>query len=166
MEKASALKEEGTQEFLAGNHSEAAKLYKRAANLFVSTSFQDCCCPDCKQQRLGQLQDAEADIYVKCWGNAAMCHVKEKSWPDVIDCCNEVLDYFPDEAKTNIKVLYRRGLAKMHTGVMQDAKADLIICYEIDNENKDVRRAIKELKPKIAEDKKKEKTQLEVCLAR
>ena len=47
----------------------------------------------------------------------------------------------------------------MQTGELTDAKADLMAAYNIDNENKDVRRAIKELKAKIVEEKKKEKTQ-------
>jgi len=139
MEKAYKLKEEGTKEFLSGNHISAAELYKRAADLVSS----------------------KTDMYVKCCCNAAMCHVKEKSWCDVIYCCNKVLDASPDEANTNIKVklLYRRGLARMHVGELKDAKADLMAAFALDNFSKDVRKAIKELKVKIAKAKKKEKPQ-------
>lgn len=147
MEKALKLKEEGTKEFTSGNHTVAADLYKKAAELVDEGDSDE------------PLPDDEADVYIKCWGNAAMCYVKGKSWADVIFCCNKVLDKVPDEAKTNIKVLYRRGLAKMHTGELKDAKADLMAAYAIDAKNKDVRKAIQDLKAKGAEAKKKEKAQ-------
>mmetsp|Transcript_42235 Transcript_42235/g.89823 ORF Transcript_42235/g.89823 Transcript_42235/m.89823 type:complete len:485 (+) Transcript_42235:75-1529(+) len=146
-EKASKLKEEGTKEFMSGNHSIAAELYKKAAELVDDDEDDE------------PLPDEERDIYVKCWGNAAMCYVKGKEWADVIYCCNKVLDKVPEEKKTNIKVLYRLGLAKMHTGELSVAKTNLMAAYKIDNKNKDVRKAIQELKAKNAEAKKKEKAQ-------
>jgi peptidylprolyl isomerase len=45
----------------------------------------------------------------------------------------------------------------MHTGELKDAKADLLAAYEIDNKNKDVRKAIQELKTRSSEAKAKEK---------
>lgn len=45
----------------------------------------------------------------------------------------------------------------MHTGELKDAKSDLLAAYEIDNKNKDVRKAIQELKTKNTEAKAKEK---------
>merc|ERR1712127_1178292 len=50
-------------------------------------------------------------------------------------------------------------MAKMQIGELKDAKADLMAAYKIDNKNKDVRKAIQELKTKNAEAKKKEKAQ-------
>jgi len=145
--KAFKLKEEGTKEFMGGNHAVAAELYKKAAD------FVD-------EDESGEpLPDDERDMYVKCWGNAAMCYVKGKDWPDVIYCCNKVLNRVPDESKTNIKVLYRLGLAKMQTGDLGEAKKNLMAAYKLDNKNKDVRKAIQELKVKNTEAKKKEKAQ-------
>lgn len=174
MEKATNLKEQGTNEFTSGNLLIAAGLYKQAADLVDDEEADE------------PLPDVERDVYVKCMANAAMCYVKDKSWSDVIYCCNQVLTKAPEEAKTNVKVLYRRGkmmfvlrklhhtstnvanansqhplgrtgLAKMHTGELKDAKADLLAAYEIDNKNKDVRKAIQELKTKSSEAKAKEK---------
>mmetsp|Transcript_294 Transcript_294/g.533 ORF Transcript_294/g.533 Transcript_294/m.533 type:complete len:488 (-) Transcript_294:150-1613(-) len=147
METASKLKEEGTKEFMSGNHITAAELYTKAADLVDDDAGDE------------PLPDEENDVYVKCWGNAAMCHVKGKNWAGAIYCCNKVLNKAPDEANTNIKVLYRRGLAKMHIGELKDAKKDLMAAYGIDQKNKDVRKAIQELKVKNAEAKKKEKAQ-------
>lgn len=149
LEKAAKKKEEGTKEFTSGNHEIAAQLYTSAAELV-----------DAENEPEDPLPDEERDMYIKCMSNAAMCHVKGKSWPDVISCCNKVLDKStPEEAKSNIKALYRRGLAKMNTGELKDAKADLMAAYGIDSKNKDVRKAIQELKTKNAEAKKKEKAQ-------
>lgn len=147
LKKASDLKEEGTKEFTSGNHTIAAALYEKAASLVDDEDGEE------------PLPDLEKDMYVKCWGNAAMCYTKVKDWTEVARCCNKVLDKSPDEAKTNIKVLYRRGLAKMHTGELKAAKSDLMAAYGIDSKNKDVRKAIQELKAKNAEAKKKEKAQ-------
>jgi len=88
-----------------------------------------------------------------------MCCVKSKDWPEAIRCCNKVLDRVPDEAQTNVKVLYRRGLAKMNVGELKDAKADLMAAYGIDAKNKEVRKAIQELKKRNVEAKEKEKAQ-------
>ncbi|KAL7524768.1 hypothetical protein ACHAWF_001077, partial [Thalassiosira exigua] len=147
MEKASKLKEEGTKEFTSGNHAVAADLYKKAAELVDEDDAEE------------PLPDAEKDMYVKCWGNAAMCCAKSKDWPEAIRCCDKVLDRVPDEAKTNVKVLYRRGLAKMNVGELKDAKADLMAAYGIDAKNKEVRKAIQELKKRNVEAKEKEKAQ-------
>jgi hypothetical protein len=97
MEKATKLKEQGTNEFTSGNLLNAAGLYKQAADLVDEEEADE------------PLSDNERDVYVKCMANAAMCYVKDKSWADVIYCCNQVLTKAPEEAKTNVKVLYRRG---------------------------------------------------------
>mmetsp|Transcript_10556 Transcript_10556/g.15840 ORF Transcript_10556/g.15840 Transcript_10556/m.15840 type:complete len:486 (+) Transcript_10556:91-1548(+) len=145
LQKAASLKEEGTKEFTSGNHAIAADLYKKAADLADENEEGE------------TLADDQKDMLVKCLGNAAMCYVKASSWSDVIDCCNKVFSKCPEESESNIKILYRRGLAKMNIGELKDAKADLLAAYAIDNKNKDVRKAIQELKVKNAEAKKKEK---------
>ena len=45
----------------------------------------------------------------------------------------------------------------MSLGLLKEAKADLMKAYGVDNANKDVRRALKALKGKVAEGKRKEK---------
>ena len=145
LEKATKLKEQGTTEFTSGSPTTAAEMYKKAADLVDADEADE------------PLPDQEKDMYVKCWGNAAMCYVKTSSWPDVIYCCNKVLNKCPEESKTNIKVMYRRGLAKMHIGELKEAKSDLMAAYGMDNKNKDVRKAIADLKTRLADAKQKEK---------
>jgi peptidylprolyl isomerase len=146
--RAAELKEDGTKEFTSGNHAKAAVLYKEAADYVDEDEGGD-----------EPLPDTELDVYVKCMSNAAMCYAKGKNWSEVVACCNKVFEKAPDEARANVKVLYRRGHAKMQTGDLGAAKADLMAAYGIDATNKDVRRAIQELKTKNAEAKKKEKAQ-------
>ena len=100
LDKATKLKEEGTAEFTSGSPATAAERYKKAADLVDADEADE------------PLPDREKDMYVKCWGNAAMCYVKTSSWPDVIYCCNKVLDKCPEESKINIKVMYRRGFGE------------------------------------------------------
>jgi peptidylprolyl isomerase len=145
--KAAQLKEDGTAEFTSGNHARAAVLYKEAAE-YVDEEEGD-----------EPLPDAERDVYVKCMSNAAMCYVKDRDWSDAIACCNKVFEKAPEERGTNVKVLYRRGYAKMQTGDLDAAKSDLMAAYGIDSANKDVRRAIQELKTRGAEARRKEKAQ-------
>lgn len=145
--KALAMKEDATREFTLGNHSLAATLYKDAAGFLQEEEESDG----------SSLPHDEKDIYIKCMANAAMCHVKSKQWSEVIGCCNKVFEMAPEEKSTNVKVLYRRGYAKMQNGDLPGAKADLLAAYTIDTTNKDVRKAIQELKTKNAEEKKKEK---------
>ena len=142
LEKAATLKSRGTEQFNSGDYRDAAVDYKRAASL----AYTD------------PLKGDHADMFVKCWLNAGLCYVNEKSWHEVLHCCDKILDCH-EESETNIKLLYRRGLAQMHLDNLDEAKADFMVAYKIDSKNKDVCKAIKELKAKIADRKEKEKAQ-------
>ena len=148
--RAAELKEDGTREFASGNHARAATLYKEAAD-YVDGGGED----DDDEP----LPDAELDVYVKCMSNAAMCHARGGDWSEVVACCDRVLGRAPGEARTNVKVLYRRGHARMQAGDLGAARADLMAAYGIDPPNKDVRRAIQELKTRNAEARRRERAQ-------
>ena len=94
-------------------------------------------------------------LFVGCHSNAAMCSLKAKQYPEAIKACNLVLE-IDSEAK-NVKAFYRRGTARKNMGLLKEAKADLMLAYELDKTNKDVRKALASLKEAIAESKKKEK---------
>mmetsp|Transcript_197 Transcript_197/g.278 ORF Transcript_197/g.278 Transcript_197/m.278 type:complete len:286 (+) Transcript_197:101-958(+) len=84
-----------------------------------------------------------------------MCHLKTGNWSEAVRSSNKVLEV--DGEDKNIKALYRRGVAKMNMGTLKEAKADLMAAYEVDNKNKDVRKALAKLKELFSEAKKKEK---------
>ena len=143
IEKAKKLKDEGTNLFRQKSFYDAAKTYEDAAGYV----FED--------EEGEFVPDDDKPLYVACWSNAAMAFLKEGEWAEAIKCCNKVLAVEGEEQNT--KALYRRGVARTNIGDFKDAKKDLMICYDADNSNKDVRKALTALKTKAAEAKKKEK---------
>ena len=141
--KAKKLKTEGTSFFTEKRFGEAAATYEEAAGF----AFED--------EEGEHVPDDDKDLYVSCWSNAAMCHIKTSNWGDAVKSCNKVLAV--DGEDKNIKALYRRGIAKMNIGTLKEAKIDLMAAYEIDNKNKDVRKSLGKLKELFSEAKKKEK---------
>lgn len=141
--KAKKLKTEGTECFKEKRFDEAASTYEEAAGYI----FED--------EEGEHVPDEDKELYVSCWSNAAMCHIKTSDWSDAVRSCNKVLGI--DGEDKNIKALYRRGVAKMNLGTLKEAKVDLMTAYQTDNKNKDVRKALGKLKESFAEAKKKEK---------
>ncbi len=141
--KAQKLKTEGTSFFMEKRFSEAATTYEGAAGY----AFDD--------EEGEHVPDDDKALFVSCWSNAAMCYIKTGKWSDAIRSCDKVLGV--DGEGRNLKALYRRGLAKMNMGTLKEAKVDLMNAYEIDNKNKDVRKALGKLKEFFADAKKKEK---------
>jgi len=143
--EASKLKNEGTELFNKKLYAEATAKYEDAASFSVDEGITG-----------DDIPEDERPLYISCWSNAAMCYIKLKEWADATRACNQVLEIQSEEA-TNIKALYRRGLARMHLGLYKEAKEDLMAAYKIDNANKEVRKALEQLKEEIANSKKKEK---------
>eukprot|EP00537_Pseudo-nitzschia_pungens_P007450 CAMPEP_0172377894 /NCGR_PEP_ID=MMETSP1060-20121228/69146_1 /TAXON_ID=37318 /ORGANISM="Pseudo-nitzschia pungens, Strain cf. cingulata" /LENGTH=503 /DNA_ID=CAMNT_0013105605 /DNA_START=492 /DNA_END=2003 /DNA_ORIENTATION=- len=143
--EAEKMKATGTEFFKGKRFDEGAAQYEESALFAVEEGVSG-----------NDIPEVERPLYVSCFGNAAMCYIKLKSWPDAIRTCDKVLE-IDSEAKSNIKALYRRGLARMHLGLYKEAKADLMDAYKIDNSNKEVRKAIKQLKEQSQKAKDKEK---------
>jgi peptidylprolyl isomerase len=143
--QAEKLKAQGTELFTKQNFVEAITKYEEAAVYAVDEGISG-----------DDIPENERALYISCWSNAAMCHVKLKAWADATQACNKVLE-IGEEEKTNIKALYRRGLARLRLGLLKEAKVDLMDAYKIDNANKDVRKALAMLKEEVASAKKKEK---------
>jgi len=145
--RAKILKEKGTNFFKEKSFMEAAACYEDAANYAVDEGVSG-----------NDIERGSEDLtlYVSCNSNAAMCHIKNKNWMDSIKACNNVLE-IDAERDSNIKVLYRRGLSRIHIGMLKEAKVDLMAAYKIDSKNKDVRKALADLKVAFANQKKKEK---------
>jgi len=142
--EAERIKAGGTVMFKGGSYGEAASAYEEAAGYAFEADDDGETVPE----------DVRP-LYVACWSNAAMCYSKTEDWSDAIRATNEVLKV--EGEGENIKALYRRGVARMSLGLLKEAKADLMKAYGVDNANKDVRRALKALKGKVAEGKRKEK---------
>eukprot|EP00339_Tiarina_fusa_P030012 CAMPEP_0117043850 /NCGR_PEP_ID=MMETSP0472-20121206/30445_1 /TAXON_ID=693140 ORGANISM="Tiarina fusus, Strain LIS" /NCGR_SAMPLE_ID=MMETSP0472 /ASSEMBLY_ACC=CAM_ASM_000603 /LENGTH=473 /DNA_ID=CAMNT_0004755461 /DNA_START=68 /DNA_END=1486 /DNA_ORIENTATION=+ len=142
---ATKLKDEGTAFFKTQTFEKATAKYEDAALYAVDEGVTG-----------NDIPEDERVLYISCWSNAAMCYIKLKEWTDAIRACNHVLD-IESEEKSNIKALYRRGLARIHLGLYKEAKVDLMDAYGIDKSNKEVRKALALLKEASANAKKKEK---------
>jgi peptidylprolyl isomerase len=142
---ADKLKAEGTEFFKNKNYTEATAKYEDAAQFAVDEGISG-----------DDIPEAERPLYVSCWSNAAMCYINLKEWVDATRACNNVLD-IQSERKSNMKALYRRGLARMKVGSYKQAKADLMDAFNIDNTSKDVRKALAQLKEEVQKSKQKEK---------
>lgn len=145
-EMAQKLKAEGTELFQTQKYKEASVKYEQAADYSV----------DDEDVGGDEIPDQERAVFVSCWSNAAMCYMKSEDWKEAKKACDKVL-HLESEAKTNIKALYRRGLAKMHLGLLKESKEDLMAAYKIDEMNKDVIKALKQWKEASAVAKQKEK---------
>jgi len=144
-QRAEKIKNDGTEKFKGKQFDKAADLYEKAANFSVDEDISG-----------NDVPESERKLYVSCWSNAAMCYIKQKAWTDATRSCNHVLE-IDSEAESNIKALFRRGTARMHVGLSKEAKTDFMMALKIDNNNKDVRKALRELKSKLEAAKKKEK---------
>jgi peptidylprolyl isomerase len=141
---AAKLKEEGTEAFKKQDFAKAALKYEMAGDYAVGEGIE-----------ADAISDEERPMYVSCWSNAAMCHIKLKQWTEAIAAANRVLEI--EQEIDNVKALYRRGLARMRLGFLKEAKEDLMNAYEVDKNNKDIRKALAQLKTEIATAKEKEK---------
>jgi len=74
-------------------------------------------------------------------------------WGESIEPCNKALKI----EEGNPKALFRRGVAEMHFGLLEESKATLLTAAKADPKNKEIRTALAETKAKIAEEKKKAK---------
>ena len=145
LEKAKRLKTDGTSLFQQSQFAQAVQKYEQAADYAVEEGLSG-----------NDIAEDDRPLFVSCLSNAAMCYVKLKKWPEATHACNRILE-MDSEAKTNVKVLYRRGLARTKLGLLKEAKEDLLAAYNVDGKNKDIRQALADLKAAVEESKKKEK---------
>ena len=145
---AKRLKTEGTELFQKGQFAEACTKYVDAADYSVDEGIE-----------AKDVTSEESPLYVSCWLNAAMCHMKNKEWSDAVQACHNVLNVpeMEDEKLTKVKAYYRRGYSRLKLGLMKESKEDLMAAYNLDNSNKDVRKALQLWKDVTAENKQKEK---------
>lgn len=128
------FKESGTKHFQNKNYVDALKDYKTAADMAASI-------PEV------------ADIWVSCKLNCALVCINTQQYPDAVGHASEILE----KDGNNVKALYRRGVARNHLGLAEEALEDLNKAVEIDPENKAAKLEIVKSKKIIADAKKKAK---------
>lgn len=140
--EASGLKQKGNDAFKSKDVEGAKGHYTEALdyleNVYDSTPQQE---STMKELRVGILS------------NLTMVEIKLKNFNSAVSHATEVLKVSAE----NVKALYRRGVAHMHLGNLQEAKNDLVAAARLDGANREVRKAYAELKVKISEESKRQK---------
>jgi peptidylprolyl isomerase len=131
---ATATKEKGGAAFKSGDFHSAANLYSEAADMIDEVA-------------------SATDLWVTCQINAAQSFLNLKEYPSAAEKTSLALNKDPN----NLKALYRRGLARNHLGLAEEALVDLTHALELDPENKPVKNEIAKAKKMILEAKKKTK---------
>ena len=142
---AQLFRDEGNSAFRSRKFDEALTAYKRAiVYLDYTVSEVDA---------ENELADTER---CKCYLNMAACTLEDEKLSSSINYCRLALQLDPN----NSKAFYRRGLAHLRRGDLEEAQTDLYKAMKlIGNESKETRRpvetAIRELNVKWREYKKK-----------
>lgn len=132
--EADRLKDEGNAAFKANNFHEAVSKYNEAAEYV-------------------QFVTSATDLLVACYGNACMALLKLEDWSAALERANKALEKDPN----NLKVLYRRGVARGHLGMPEQGLADLERVLNLDPGNKPAQAEIQKLRRQIAAAAKREK---------
>lgn len=128
--EASLLKEQGNKAFAGKDFLSALSAYEEAAELVKD-------CPDA-----GLLA-----VYVACKLNSAQACVSLGDYPSTIIHANDVLKHDAG----NVKALYRRGVARNHLGLAEEAASDLTALLAIDPDNKPAKAELIKSKKLIAD---------------
>ena len=62
------------------------------------------------------------DLRLSCFLNLAQCHLKTADYSAAAETASKALEIDP----VNCKALYRRGVARLKQGFLEEAKADLL----------------------------------------
>eukprot|EP00752_Nemacystus_decipiens_P018415 g16514.t1 len=146
MEEATKMKEEGTALFME-------KRFKEATERYIAAADSASAVPE-KTDPGGEEEKAAVALEISCFLNAAQASLNGKEWGDAIAHATSALGKEAD----NVKALYRRGVARRHTGLVDESKQDLMAAYKIDPNNKAVRKELQLLKAAMKESKEKAKT--------
>ncbi len=132
--EANKAKESGTKLYMEKRFAEALKDYELAAELSAELP-------------------AEHALWISCKLNSALMAISLTDYPSAVVFAGEVLKKDPQ----NVKALYRRGLARNHLGLPEEALEDLNLALSLDAENKAVKTEILKSKKLVQDAKKKTK---------
>ncbi|CAI6002766.1 unnamed protein product [Closterium sp. NIES-64] len=131
---ASMLKNEGNKLHGMGKYSEAAEKYNRARdNLAMHSS------------------PAAVSLRRTCAVNLMSCHLKTNAFAHAVSVGTQVIS----EDGSNLKALYRRGLAYKELGQLKEAAADLSKAAQISPDDETLAGVLRETKAALEATKKK-----------
>jgi peptidylprolyl isomerase len=130
-------KDEGTMLFKEKRFDEAVDCYEEAASYLEE-----------------ETDEKSIDMWIACKGNSAQCCINNKDYPRAATFATVSMS----KGNTpNVKNLYRRGVARNHMGLYDEAIIDLKECLKIDSDNKAAAIELAKVKKSISDAKKKEK---------
>lgn len=144
LEQATKLKEKGNEMFKEGEYGAAGKEYLEAMQILWTTADELG-----KRLRGGELKSEEAvmlsriqvdlDILrVSLLLNQALIGLKLGDFPAVVTHCSQILSFQP----TNVKALFRRGVARARLNKIDEAKEDLERAVTLDPTNVEARKEL------------------------
>lgn len=138
------LKDSGNESFKNGDYSDARKKYESGLE---------------KLEKINQRDDGfetneTSELFQSLQLNLAMIYLKTQEWSKAIQATGQVLK----KNSTNVKALYRRGLARLGFGMYEESKDDFKTVLKLDPNNIDAHRQMKVLRQKIQEDNEKNKS--------
>lgn len=121
------VKKEGNKFFQMGEYSKAIEEYEKL------------------EKYMGILLKEEKHLSdplkVLAETNIALCHIRMGEYSQAITRCEAALKIDPK----SIKSLYRRGIAHMEQGLYEEAKSDFDAVLELDSDNGDAHKMLKNL---------------------
>lgn len=134
--------------------AEAQKMKDEGTELFKEKRFQEALSSyEAACEYVDEIDGEATTIWVTSKLNAAQCAINLSDYPLAASSATAVLKKDPK----NVKSLYRRGLARNHMGMSEEALEDLNAAVAIDPDNKPIAIEIAKAKKAIADAKKKAK---------
>jgi tetratricopeptide (TPR) repeat protein len=144
LERAAQRREAGNAAFKAQNYQEAITQYQASLSVLNAVYGSD---------------SVTADLKAAVHSNVAACELKQNRFNEARKACDEALKLQP----THTKAMFRRGVALMELGEMDQAKSDLASALQLasdaklDAEVAAIKKEQARLKLKIQAEKEKEK---------
>lgn len=134
--RAGEAKDRGNELFKASDFAQAQESYREALNILRGWTGSD-------------LEDLRTrnKLRLSCLLNITQCDLKLEEFTTAVQHATEALSIEPK----NCKALYRRGLAHMSSGGLEEARTDLLEASRLDPQNAEVRSRLAECKRKMAE---------------
>ena len=137
-------KAQGNEHFKAKRDAEAIEAYQRGIGLLATPGVATA------------PPTAGSALLVSCHTNAAACHVRLEQWEAAVSSAASALAV----DATNVKALFRRGVACSRLGRMAQAKADLTAVVRADPKNRDARTVLEVVVAALKEEKESERARL------
>lgn len=126
MDECISIKQTANEKFKEGDYFSAKCMYAGALEV-----LERCCL---------HLEKAD-ETWEGIKNNIALCDLKRQEWSRVVDTTTEILT----RNTSNTKALYRRGVAHIGQGKLQEAQRDLKAVVEVDPGNVDARSKLSEI---------------------